>query len=226
MNHPKKLLYIGAWDHISPVMHFPKTKEFIFIDTQPRSDFDNKTIFYTCVYRHRFYKKIINMCSQYGFTLLSTTILDKNYDKTLILDTTYDDNVLTKYKINPTLLYFVNPVTNQTIKYYISTNIEFNMCDVLKKDIQQCNGLIICGYFPDKILFNYLNTNKFYCYSSTCYDHDPEYNNSNIIGSLYTTLYTNIFDITFIIIDRTSGKRLHMCKTIQEVHSFLHEKII
>ena len=51
MNHPKKLLYIGAWDHISPVMHFPKTKEFIFIDTQPRSEFDNKT---TCVYRDRF----------------------------------------------------------------------------------------------------------------------------------------------------------------------------
>jgi hypothetical protein len=220
---PYKLLYIGAWDHIDPVFHFSKTKEFVFIDTQPRSEFDNPKLFETCFYRHNFYKRITDIWSLYGFTLLSTTILDKEYYKNLKLNTEYDDkyNDNTIYEhINPTLLHFVNPITDQTIKYYISTNIKYNMCKLLEDDIKETDGLILSGYFPNKIILDYLpETNKtFYCYSATCYSYDPDDKYENIAKSLYENYKS---EIDFVIIDTDTGKKLHKCDTIKEVDQYL-----
>ena len=36
IKHPNKILYIGAGHNIEVVKHFSETKEFVFIDTQPR----------------------------------------------------------------------------------------------------------------------------------------------------------------------------------------------
>ena len=199
--HPNKLLYIGANTHLAPVRHFPNTKEFVFIDTQPRSEFDKENIFETCFYRHRFYKRLLRTLSQYGFILLSTTVLDKQYVKT-------------HYQhCNPTLLYFSNPVTRQTVKYYISTNILYNMCPVLEQDIRQTDGLIISGYHPHQKVLDYLPKSiTWYCYNSTCYSYD-EYNPDTIIGTLHRE---NMIG-TFIVMDYHSGKQLCACDTIQEV---------
>ena len=208
--HPNKLLYIGANTHLTPVRHFPNTKEFIFIDTQPRSEFDREHIFETCFYRHRFYKRLLRTLSQYGFILLSTTVLDKQYEKTL-----FDDNYVKKHyeHCNPTLLYFSNPVTSQTLKYYISTNILYNMCPVLEQDIKQTDGLIISGYHPHQKVLDYLPKSvRWYCYNSTCYSYD-EYNPDTIIG----TLHRDNMIGTFIVMDYHSGKQLCACDTIQEV---------
>jgi len=208
---PKKLLYIGAWNHIQPISHFPKTREFIFIDTQPRSEFDKEHIFISCFYRHRFYKNVLRIWSQYGFSLLSSTVLDKTYDKSLVFDTHEESK---PYKNNPTLLHFVNPITNQTIRYYISTNIKYNMCPQLKEDIQQSDGIILSGYFPDKVLFDYIQKPiTFYCYTSTCYYHDSDKN-------ILDVLYKSPFASTFIIMN-ISGQRLYTCTTIQEVNVYI-----
>ena len=54
-----------------------------------------------------------------------------------------------KYKFaNPTLIIFENKETKQIIKYYISTNIKYNMNELLKKDISESTGLIVQGYIP------------------------------------------------------------------------------
>ena len=41
INHCNKILYIGTGCDIQPVTHFLQTKEFIFIDSQPRNEFDS-----------------------------------------------------------------------------------------------------------------------------------------------------------------------------------------
>lgn len=41
VKHVNKILYVGADLHITPVTHFPQTKQFIFIDSQPRSEFES-----------------------------------------------------------------------------------------------------------------------------------------------------------------------------------------
>ena len=38
----KKILYVGTGNHIEPVNHFSDTKEFIFIDSQPRNEYGHE----------------------------------------------------------------------------------------------------------------------------------------------------------------------------------------
>ena len=58
-----KLLYFGANIHIDPIIHFKNVNEFIMVDTQPRSEFDNvycdNLQFYEGFYRPDFYIKLI-----------------------------------------------------------------------------------------------------------------------------------------------------------------------
>lgn len=63
------------------------------------------------------------------------------------------------------MLEYINKLTNQKVKYYISTCIPFHFykCNVyssnpipkLLKDIKQCNMLLICGHMPhyDSLLY-------------------------------------------------------------------------
>ena len=64
----KKLLYIGSWSHFKVTTDFNETPEFVFIDTQPRSEFDFE-IFDPVMYRSRFYDQIIEKSKKYGFEL-------------------------------------------------------------------------------------------------------------------------------------------------------------
>ena len=34
-----KILYIGAGKDINPIKYFPDTKQFVFIDSQPRNEY-------------------------------------------------------------------------------------------------------------------------------------------------------------------------------------------
>ena len=74
----KQLLYIGVWNHIKPVVHFPKTKKFIFVDTQPRSESDKPGYFNEGLYRYRFIKQLMQECYVYCFALQSEKGLDSD----------------------------------------------------------------------------------------------------------------------------------------------------
>jgi len=182
VNNIKKMLYIGAWNHIECVNHFPNTKEFIFIDTQPRSEFDSLS-FHQPFYRKIFFQDLLMECRKKQFRLTNLTEIDKTYYKKILSVTQLMDyKLMDSYPfINPTLLSFVNNITEQTIHYYISTNIEYNMTPRLLQDIQSADALVVSGYFPKKILFDYLDKDmpkKFIGYSQTCYktpiDEDPD----------------------------------------------------
>ena len=171
MLYANKLLYIGTGLHIDPVLHFKETKKFIFIDTQPRSEFDTPNKFTYIFYRKQFIIDLEIKLSTYGFILDKCIVLQKKYYKNLF---TFIQRLYYAFTrpplINPTLLVFTNKRTKQTIKYYVSTNIEYNMTDKIKKDISTCDGLIVSGYIPMICLLDYITSPiKFFGYTKTCY---------------------------------------------------------
>ena len=155
-----KILYIGTGLHLDVLKHFDSTKEFIFVDIQPRSEFDSPDSFYEGFYRKNFYPKLIELAREFGFELEKSEELDPEYFVN-ILDIAQRIKWLNNVKetfpnICPTLLIFFNSITGQKLKYYISTNILYNMCWDLENDISSSEGLIISGYHPNKILLNYI----------------------------------------------------------------------
>lgn len=173
VKYPNKILYIGAGIHIEPVSHFKHTSDFVFIDTQPRSEFDSyNPKFLDMFYRPKFFSRLVDNCIQQGFSLESTCSIDNSYYKK-IMDVKNRLYYLVKglpHFINPTLLVFINHKTNQTIHYYISTNITHNMCPMLRLDIETCDALIVSGYNPELKVLTYLKEPiSFFGYTKTHY---------------------------------------------------------
>jgi hypothetical protein len=171
MKYANKILYIGAGCHIKPVTHFKQTKEFIFIDTQPRSE--NESIFPK--FNKEFYKEhfINNLEAEfvnYGFTVDTFYKLDNKYFNKIISWKQYIYYCFHKVPkfVNPMVIIFINKKTNQKVRYYISTNFQLNMNKILKNDINSCDGMIVSGYDPHvdildffdcpKIIFWYIGT--------------------------------------------------------------------
>ena len=206
-----KILYIGSWDHFEVTRHFDKISEFVFIDTQPRSEFDCE-IFDPEMYRTRFYDYILKKSKKIGFELISTTILDQKYSYKIKADPDIPF-------ICPTLLTFEKAATStnikQTIRYYISTNIMYNMCDMLESDIKTCDSIILSGYLPHKLILNILSSDiTIYCYTQTVYGFDPAYDIDNVISVLQDV------EKNYIIICYSTGAELFKCNTIQQVEKF------
>jgi hypothetical protein len=201
----KKILYIGTWHHIQPVIDFPDTKHFIFIDTQPRSEWDNDTFYYN-FYKPHFTIQLINMCNSHGFKLINTININKTYH-TKILNKLqwlyYLFNPLPEY-INPTLLIFSNSKTNQIIKYFISTNIELNMDENIKHHITTSDALIVSGYLPNKLLFKYFEKPKIFIgYTNTHYKIDKNDDQNTIMNpNEWSTYFSSI-----IKVDKKTGEK-------------------
>jgi hypothetical protein len=206
MNTSNKILYIGTGLHLDVLKHFESTKEFIFVDVMPRSEFDSPDSFYEGFYRNNFYARLIELANGYGFVLEKTEELDPEYFVN-ILDIVQRIKWLGKVKetfpnICPTLLTFFNQQTGQKLKYYISTNILYNMCWDLENDIRSSEGLIISGYHPNKILLKYISFPlNLYCYDGTCYkiNDDEEDDFDNLVYWLFhnlewvTKYFSNIY---------------------------------
>jgi hypothetical protein len=173
MENIKKIVYIGAGKHIECTKHFPNTKVFVFVDTQPRSEHDSLS-FCKRFYRGTFFEDLLYECRRNYFRLFSIRKTDKKYYKKILNCKQYlyyKFNYKTPF-LNPTLLTFMNDQTKQIIYYYISTNIEYNLIPELLLDIQTSDALIVSGHFPHKVLFNYFNQDnpkKFIGYSESCF---------------------------------------------------------
>jgi hypothetical protein len=213
-----RVAYLGSWHHIQVTADLLKKgiKEFVCIDTQPRSEYD-QTSFFPEFYRLQFTKKLLETCKTFGFEHISSTVLDADYIRKIgiaseVIDTEIRKrmNFSTVYKdACPTLLKFRNAKTDQTLHYYISTNILYNMCPTLEEDLRGCSGLIISGYFPHKTILTYLPKDiEFYCYSNTVYRSDED-----TVGTVMNVLNKGIFHF----IDSTSGQILSTHSSIDEI---------
>lgn len=181
-----KMLYVGAGCHIEPVKHFPHTKLFIFIDSQPRSQFDNIYPKYNKkFYKKNFCKKLEKKCAEFGFYLQKISCLNPYYHNKI---TNWKQYFLEKIPkdINPSMLEFKNKLTKQTIRYYISTNIRRNFNIRLYTEIKTSDSIIVSGYYPENEIFDIFDApKKLFAYTNTLYDVDtsefnPVYDN-NII---------------------------------------------
>lgn len=171
LSRVNKPLYIGPWAHIEPATNnsLSNVKEFIFVDTQPRSENDNNP-FTEASYKHDFIDELLQKCESLGFILKKKTIIDKNYHKRILPENEQKD-CLSKYPdINPCLYYFKHKYTKQKLKYYVSTNVERNMHLELQNHMLESDALIVSGYFPDTNLFNYFPKSKMFIgYTDTVY---------------------------------------------------------
>jgi hypothetical protein len=251
-----KALYLGAGCDMDPLLHLANEKvtdkritigdngtvstdfthkyitEFIFVDTLPRSEYDDVSDHYSPIeYRYNFVPSLISKCEAYGYTLNreKSYIFDDEYvykvmkwkDKAKAIFTSavarftscrktrssnYSENddkeetasLLSNHTkgipphSNPTLFYFVNTKTNQILKYYVSTNILYNLSTELFNDINKSDILIISNYFPNKRLFELygfgegpyaVQPKMLYVYSNTDFtlpsedesEYDPKY---------------------------------------------------
>ncbi len=210
IKHANKILYIGAGYHIEPVKHFPETKNFVFIDTQPRSEFDSShPKFYSGFYRAHFLNELVASCQYYGFILYSFTVLDKNYYKKIINKKWYYSSWFYKIPadINPTMLVFHNHKTQQKLTYYASTNIKFNMSKILENDIATCDGIIVSGYFPEKEILNYFVSPKvLFGYTDTSYVLENDEDKQNILHFLHNCICNTQYYFTeFYMVYNNSG---------------------
>ena len=187
-----KIIYIDASVHINPTIHFPKTKEFIFIDTMPCSNTDKKK-FISSSYDKNFLKELIKKYNEYDFILMEIIDINSSYYKE-ILNTFqklyYTFNKLPQY-INPTLCIFFNMNTNQTIRYYISTNVVYNINEMLSYDIKTSDAIIINNNFK---AINIIDEPKIFLGYSNLYYDKKQYNNLNI--SKYFNKFYYINNIT------------------------------
>ena len=211
-----KILYIGTGKHIQPIRDFPNTKEFIFVDTQSRSEFDDLS-YYSGFYRGDFYDDLVHKCLCFGFKLNSEEILDSNYYKSIFTIKQrlyYSVYSILPNHINPTLLSFYNEKTEQYIKYYISTNIQYNMCSKLQKDIEESNALVISGYHPNIKLLKYFTHPKIFIgYSDTYYDIDIDKDkekNDSIISLLNQSYQSEYFN-KYLVVSTKTGKIKNCC---------------
>jgi hypothetical protein len=211
-----KMLYVGAGYNINPVIHFPKTKMFVFIDSQPRSQHDNIYGKYSKhFYKNTFRDKLVKKYKEHGFILHSYRILNPNYSNEIM---TWKQYILSWYEsiptdVNPSLLTFKNKETEQTIRYYISTNIRRNLGIRLYKDIQTCDTLIISSYYPESEILNIFDSPKIFIgYNDTNYrvntnEFNKNYDN-NIIYYLQLNPHkvSNYFSLICMVDSETGDK--------------------
>jgi hypothetical protein len=182
-----RAVYIGAGVDIIPVLLFPQIKEFIYIDSQPFSEFGTLT--------YQEYDKLQNP---------ENDVL-KNSNNTLLrfgIDTTQErgiakyvekeerfENLFSRPKFLPSLdkimkqnnfnkiesndEYIIYKNNEQQIKYYYSLSFPEYLTSNIIDEIKTCNTLILCGYDPNKIILEYLQNPYLIVNSDTCY-----YNNS------------------------------------------------
>lgn len=148
-----KLLYFGPNVYIEIVNDFKEVNEFIFVDSLPRNYEDNNK-FNPEKFDRVFISKLLKKTKKMGFELVEKKTLEYLFDE--------------EYA-NPTLMIFNNQT--QKIKYYVSTNITYNMNKYLQNDIEESDGLIVSGYFPHRILLDYfIKPMNYYGYCGTNYD--------------------------------------------------------
>ena len=131
-----------------------KIDSFVFIESYPRSKINYSETFDYNLSKPDYENRIILFMKQFNFKLVSK----------IELDIYYKDHILTNAQwlyyffenldfLNPKLLIFENDEIK--IKYYISTNIQNNICDYLEHDLENC-GVVFCDrYLPGLEIIKY-----------------------------------------------------------------------
>ena len=243
-----KALYIGAGCHLRTTFDLKSSiKEFVFVDAQPRTEFsswpeERTETYYEGFYRPNFVPDLMKKAGKYGFHLIDKIVLDSGYwwsilnVKQKMYYTMFPSEI--PQDVNPSLLIFMNPTTNQTLKYYISVAFPHRRYvendrifhPSLVRDMRECNFWIMCGHIPHHYLVDFVKKPfQLLAYEGTCFfptsdDYDMT---CNVIDFL-TTLSDEDRDRWVSLkmrISRKSGdieeckdwKSIEMSETIEEL---------
>ena len=184
-------LYIGAGLDLKLIKSIPQIKNFIYIDSQPNSEFGIEE------YWQRDPSYIFNcFCPNYG------PLVNDYFKPQFVTDlkkTAYIENMtLVTEEVNKKLTFNYK---DQTIQYFINLSIPEHI-DIIKNDIQNFNHLIISGFDPHSSILKY--TEKpitFWGNINTIYN-TPIYNNCLSVNNnkdtiLYRLNYESLFEKNF-----------------------------
>ena len=167
------ILYIGAGLDIAGVLNYVNTninmlndnyvckvRVYICIDTLPRSPQQTSSQIQYKQYKTNFTDDLIKVCEEHNFELREAIQLDNTYGLRVSCYKQMYYSCCGYEKpeyINPELWIFTNYKTNETIKYYISTNIEVNQDEQMVRDIRNSHILYINKHIPSEVLFQLYN---------------------------------------------------------------------
>jgi hypothetical protein len=170
-----KAVYIGAGTDILPALLFLDLKEFIFIDSQPFSEFGT----------HTYHVEGENHISIHD--VLKKDRFDNLFSRPNFLpslEKVMNQNNFQQSTSTPDFILYHNLKTKQTIKYYYSCSFPEYLDSNIIQDIKGCNTIIVCGHHPNKVILNYLQSPTYLIGNSrTVYKTSPDeddYKNSLI----------------------------------------------
>jgi hypothetical protein len=142
---PDTAVYVGAGTDIKPLLIFKYISTFIYIDSQPLTEFGNAALFSGCA-RPKFPLQIYQILTKHGF--IKTT------------------------QITPNLHEYYNPKTGRTLKYYMNCCFPKDLPQCLLNDIKTANTLICCGHSPPAALISMMKSGPktFIGDNKTCYN--------------------------------------------------------
>lgn len=165
-------VYVGAGLDLKIIKNIPEVKNFVFIDSQPHSEFgidenwahDSSYIF-NCICPK--FAPFINTFSRPHFI--------SDLKKTAI----QEDFKLVSEEVNKKLKF---EYKDQTINYFLNTSIPHHL-PFIKNDIKNFDNLIIAGFFPHYYILNYTTKNiTFWGNTNTIYKNTQNnclYNNQD-----------------------------------------------
>ncbi len=169
-----KAVYIGSGLDIIPIIILSNINEFIYIDSQPTSEYGSYLYGNKNFYRTNFIPNL-------------EKILDNN------------NFILTQKKEN--YLEYTNGI--KIIKYFINTSFPEMINDDIMMEIKQCHNLILSGYDPNKIILQFMPYLKnIYCNCHTVYNiPDCEYEDEESINnSVFRELIMNFNNYNYFLI--------------------------
>lgn len=138
-----KLLYIGAGLDLVPVIYFEDIKEFIYIDSQPFSEFGTLT-----------YDEVTEISKDVG----KEDRFVNGFSRLLFIDNLC--KIMKQIHFNlqeETDKYMLFQNSNQTVRYYYSCAFPEYIDDEIIDDIHDCDTIYMAGYSPHKDVFKYLS---------------------------------------------------------------------
>lgn len=145
------LVYIGAGSDCIPLIMLNSIQEFIYVDSQPQSEFGTMEFESGFFHRRNFLPRLDALLRQIQFIKVKQT---ENY------------------------LEYSNS-KGQVLKYYINTPFPEMVTEGLKDAMATAENLMIAGFDPDKIVLNLMpRLRNIYCDDSTVYvsdEYDSDY---------------------------------------------------
>jgi hypothetical protein len=138
----QKAIYIGAGIDIVPVLLFDTIDQYIYIDSQPFSEFGTQTyIIKTNTAKHvSRNERFFNDFSRGNFMENLINVMKQNYFRMV--------------EKNDDFLLFKND--KKTIKYYYSCAFPEHITEEMKDELKDCNVLILIGHDPHKNILKYI----------------------------------------------------------------------